>query len=818
MSWFVKNKFLVIALLALLAVVVLFWMKPPLPFASSSQTISYNKDVRPILNDKCLACHGGVRQAGGFSLLFAEEALRPNESGKPAFIPGDPAQSELIIKVRHDDPEERMPLDHPALDEAEIRILEKWIAEGAQWETHWAYVAPEAPVLPRTRNRQWAQKPIDHFVLGQLEQAGLEPAPEAKCSTLMRRVSLDLTGLPPTPEAVDAFCGDLSENAYEKVVDTLLASPRFGERWAAMWLDLARYADSKGYEKDGPRTIWKYRDWVVEAFNRDLPFDQFTIEQLAGDLLPNPTEDQLIATAFHRNTMNNDEGGTDDEEFRVAAVIDRTNTTWEVWMGTTMACVQCHSHPYDPFTQQEYFEFLAFFNNTKDEDTPNEYPTLKTYADSNRADVEALTTWLAQQQDVDVAHLALGIQVDSLLAVAESAGPTLNALAQQKVDSLAVITPEAQTPIYQETTGAAIRETHLLHRGNFLEPLDVVHPGTPDVMPAFPDNTEQNRLALAKWIVSEENPLTARVIVNRFWEQLFGVGIIETTEDFGTQGLAASHPALLDWLALEFVQTHNWSVKALLKEIVMSATYRQAYDGAPAKLAIDPNNRLFSRGARARLSAEQIRDQALAVSGLLSDKMFGPSVYPYQPAGIWNAPYSSMQWELSEGEDRYRRGLYTYWRRSAPYPSMMAFDSPSRELCVSRRISTNTPLQALVTLNDPVFVEAAEALATRVLDEGIEELDAQLIRAFKLALVRDPLPAELTALRDLYKEAYFEAEDRLQTDAVVLNEQMAATDVTTETEMEVAVEAAVPVENPQLASLTVVANAILNLDEFIMKG
>ncbi|MEM8485546.1 MAG: PSD1 and planctomycete cytochrome C domain-containing protein [Bacteroidota bacterium] len=807
MSWFAKNKMLVITLFALLVAGSLWWISPPAWLAGDGHAISYNKDVRPILNDKCLACHGGVRQAGGFSLLFAEEALRPNESGKPAFIAGAPDESELIRRVRHTDPEERMPLDHPALEEHEIEILEAWIAEGAAWETHWAYVAPEEKQLPKNRNRQWAKNGIDRFVLSGLEAAGLQPAPEATCTTLMRRASLDLTGLPPAPEAVDTFCADLSENAYEKVVDELLASPRFGERWAAMWLDLARYADSKGYEKDGPRTIWKYRDWVIQAFNRDLPFDTFTVEQLAGDLLPNPTEDQLIATAFHRNTMNNDEGGTDDEEFRMASVIDRTNTTWEVWMGTTMACVQCHSHPYDPFTQQEYYEFLAFFNNTADQDTPDESPTLKTYADSNRADVEALVSWLAKQQNLEIAHHALGIQVDTLLSVVDVAA--LPAL-QEKVESLTNIQPESRTPIYQEITGAGLRDTRVLNRGNFLDPLEVVAPGTPAVMPAFPADAPRNRLSLAKWIVDGDNPLTARVMVNRFWEQLFGIGIIETTEDFGTQSLAASDPELLDWLALQFSRTHNWRVKAFLKEIVMSATYRQAFDGALEKLAIDPNNRLFSRGPRIRLSAEQIRDQALAVSGLLSDKMYGPSVYPYQPAGIWNAPYSSMTWEVSEGEDRHRRGLYTYWRRSAPYPSMMAFDSPSRELCVSRRITTNTPLQALVTLNDPVFVEAAEALALRVLEEGIEALDGQLIRAFKLALVRDPVPAELAALRTLYREAYFEAQDRGGNDVMRGNTPAIASST-------VAAPAAL-VADPQVAAFTVVANAILNLDEFIMKG
>ncbi len=796
MSWFSKNKSLVFATLAFGVAVLLWWFSPPKSFRGGDK-ISYNEHVRPILNDNCLVCHGGIKQAGGFSLLFPEEAVRPNESGKPAFIPGDPENSELIRRVRLDDPEERMPLDHPALSEEDIDILSKWIQQGAEWETHWAYIPPVVDNTPLVKNASWANNGIDLFILEGLAENGLTPAPEASCSTLMRRVSLDLIGLPPVPEEVDGFCKDLDANAYEKVVDKLLASPRFGERWASMWLDLARYADTKGYEKDGPRTIWKYRDWVIDAFNQDMPFDQFTIEQLAGDLLPNPDEDQLIATAFHRNTMNNDEGGTDDEEFRMVSVIDRINTTWEVWMGTTMACVQCHSHPYDPFTQKEYYEFLAFFNNTADKDTPNEFPTIKTYADSNRVEVEALVAWFEQQNAFDIdAHAPLGVKVDSLIAWSED-----RAEFDEKRTALTQLSPEAKTPVFQELQGDDRRITKVLNRGNFLDPLEEVQPGVPGVMPAMSSGQAQDRLALAQWIVSAENPLTARVAVNRFWEQIFGTGIIETTEDFGTQGMEASHPELLDWLALQFVNEHNWSVKSLLKQIVTSSAYRQSFDSGQNKLQVDPNNRLISRAARNRLSAEQIRDQALAVSGLLSDKMYGPSVYPYQPEGIWNAPYSSMKWEMSEGEDRHRRGLYTFWRRGAPYPSMMAFDSPSREFCVSRRISTNTPLQALVTLNDPVFVEAAEHLARRVLDENLEGLDAKLIRAFKLALMRDPVPAELTALRDLYKEAYFDFEDQAKSD-----------------QMPLASDEGAEVADPEEASMTVVANAILNLDEFIMKG
>ena len=375
-------------LVVVLTVVVRTWLDRPAP-------ISFNSQIRPMLNENCLACHGGVKEAGGFSLLFEEDALRTNESGLAAIVRGEADSSELIVRVLHDDPDERMPYDHPPLATDEIDLLRRWIDEGARWETHWAYVAPEPDEPPHPRNASWARNDIDRFVLARIEEAGLRPSPEADCATLYRRASLDLIGMPPALADVEAFCADRAPDAFERVVDGLLASPHFGERWAAMWMDLARYADSKGYEKDGPRSIWKYRDWLIEAFNADMPFDRFTIEQLAGDLLPDASESTLLATAFHRNTMNNDEGGTDDEEFRTAAVIDRVNTTWEVWMGTTMACVQCHSHPYDPFRHEDYFASYAFFNNTADRDLPSEEPTLATFPDSLVATIDGLSAWIA---------------------------------------------------------------------------------------------------------------------------------------------------------------------------------------------------------------------------------------------------------------------------------------------------------------------------------------------------------------------------------------------------------------------------------------
>ena len=738
---------LLFSLIALSLLVGAVWFFPSEGIWGGKDAVLFNEDVRPILNDNCLNCHGGVRQSGEFSLLFASEAFAPTESGHPAIVPGHPDSSEFIRRIRHTDPEERMPLEHEPLLEEEINILEQWIAEGAKWDTHWAYKSLQPVTVPVPRNASWGYNDIDRFILNRIEEQGLTVSPQADCRTLIRRVSLDLTGLPPTLEEVETYCNVQSIEAYEKVVDRLLASDRFGEHWAAMWLDLARYADTKGYEKDSPRTIWMYRDWVIKAFNQDMPFDQFTTEQLAGDLLPDPSNDQLIATAFHRNTMNNDEGGTDNEEFRIASVIDRVNTTWEVWMGTTMACVQCHSHPYDPFRQTEYFQFFAFFNNTADHDTPNEFPTLT-------------------------------VEFDSLYAQAHNINDGL-----------------VKTPIMQELPADSSRTTYFFNRGSWLDQGDEVASGVPEIMNSWPADAPMNRLGVAQWIVDAENPLTSRVMVNRFWAEIFGAGLVETLEDFGSQGQAPTHPELLDWLAQEFMGTHDWRVKALLKELVMSATYRQRSQVRPEDLDVDPLNRYLARASRTRLSAEQVRDQALAVSGLLSDKMYGPGVMPYQPDGIWRAPYSNLAWETSEGEDKFRRGIYTFWRRSAPYPSMVAFDSPSREVCVSRRVPTNTPLQALVTLNDPVYIEAAREMAHAMKANGNNDLSASLRFGFSQALVREPVPRELDILMTLYQDAYFEYKE----------------------ERGVIATASVRESDIELDAYTVVANAILNFDEFLTK-
>ncbi len=795
--------------------------------------ISFNEQIRPILNERCANCHGGIRRQGDLSLLFRHEALSTAESGERAIVPFESAASELLRRVAHTDPTHRMPKDDLPLTPDEIQTLQTWIEQGAHWEDHWAYVAPERPPLPDVSEPEWVREPMDHFVLAQLDQRGLAPQPEADCPVLVRRVTLDLTGLPPKPDDVKQICTD--GGPYETYVDSLLASPAYGERWAAMWLDLARYADSKGYEKDVGRTIWRYRDWVIRAFNEDMPFDQFTIEQLAGDLLPEVTENQLIATAFHRNTMTNTEGGTDDEEFRTAAVIDRVNTTWEVWQGTSFACVQCHGHPYDPFVHEEYYEFFAFFNSTADRDLDSEFPTLPSFEEELAAEGEALIHEIARLEEAMIAQvrsdslarqrriwettldqpevigqvqLMLQNEVKRVVATLEtergdaqrwtldyvyaglSDDPVIVRLREEKAEkerALRALNP-IHTPIMQELPFQ--RRTHVLERGSFLLKGEVVHPDTPDVLPAMPEDTPRNRLGMAEWLVSGENPLTARVMVNRFWEQLFGIGLVESLEDFGTQGLERSHPELLDYLATSFVEDHDWSVKSLLRMIVLSATYRQSSHVTDELLRRDPRNRYLARGPRFRLSAEQIRDQALQVSGLLSSRMYGPSVMPPQPEGLWKNPYDSRQWQTSEGDDRYRRAIYTYWRRTVPYPSMATFDSPSREFCVSRRIRTNTPLQALVSLNDPVFIEAAQALAERM-----QKAEDPITAGYTYAMGTSPNREALDVLTALYTDAFTHYTEGTEDAARLIGDH----------------------ESAELAAFTIVANAILNLDQFLMK-
>ncbi|MGM9510313.1 MULTISPECIES: DUF1553 domain-containing protein [Larkinella] len=924
-----------------IALVVLLTLSSVVWLTVREDRVDFNTQIKPLLNKNCIACHGGVKKASNFSLLFEREALAAAKSGKHAIVPGNANASELIRRLTLTDPDERMPLEAPPLKKEEIELLRDWIDQGAEWGNHWAYQPVEKPEVPEigtfwsrlglveNDEVKWAKNEIDHFVLNKVSQDKefapvLKPSPEADRATLIRRVSLDLTGLPPTEQEVTDFLKDTSPDAYEKMVDRTLRSPAYGERWTGMWLDLARYADTKGYEADLARPMWRYRDWLIKAFNQDKPFDQFTIEQLAGDLLTDPNgktdnnesliDNPLIATAFHRNTMTNDEGGTQDEEFRVAAVLDRVNTTWDVWQGTTFGCVQCHSHPYDPFTHEEYYKYLAFFNNTRDEDVPSDTPTLRFYKEADSVKVQELNAWVSQHatnpQQVKTANrftrltepkvnshsfdqyvkaslmgamytaiqdggsariknmdlngknrliLAWGTKAENAVMtirqdsvngpvltqqpVPKTGSPwrdttlvfalpkvsgrhhlflTLNspknpkewvmvkwvsvqpalpgqpetALGEMDHKLTEILNAKAElVPVMQEGVGDQVRETFVFERGNWLVKGKKVRADVPKSLPPMPADLPRNRLGLARWMVSRQHPLTARVAVNRFWEQLFGTGIVETVEDIGTQGIPPSHRELLDWLAVEFMETDHWSVKKLLRRIVLSATYRQRSSVSPEALALDPWNKMLMRGPRVRLTAEQVRDQALATTGLLSKKQFGPSVMPIQPDGIWQSPYSPESWKLSQGEDRYRRALYTYWKRTAPYPSMITFDSPSREFCQLRRLRTNTPLQALVTLNDPVYVEAAQHLADWMRYQG-KTPEQQIQAGFQRIMLRPLSPAKLAVLTQLYRTT----KTHYQQQPEEARKLLACTDGT-----------------PELAALAVTANTMLNLDEVVTK-
>lgn len=1145
----------------------------------SRDVVDYNRDVRPILAKNCFACHGqdDSHRAAGLRLDQRDSALKELKTGNFAIVPGKPEESELFRRITTDVPEERMPPEETGnqLTPEQIAILKRWIEQGARYAPHWAFVKPIQPPIPSVQDASWPRNPIDNFVLAELEALGRKPSPEADPYTLLRRLSLDLRGLPPTPEEVQEFVHDPSPDAYEKMVDRFLADPAYGERWARVWLDLARYADSAGYGSDPLRTIWRYRDWVIDAFNRNLPYDQFTIEQLAGDLLPNPTLDQKIATAFHRNTMTNTEGGTDDEEFRVAAVKDRVDTTFQVWMGLTMGCAKCHSHKYDPISITEYYRVFAIFNQTADNDQPSEAPVLaaptpdiirqterieakiaelRKELEKPRSDVaEAQTAWearlradadwailkpeevrseggasfvtledgslraegvnperdtyvvtavtsvsgvtafrlevlpdpslpnkgvgrsthgnfvlgrftvtaepanrpssrpvarfvrielpgkgrilslaevqvLSERDNVALkgeasqsstafdgpARLALdgntdgnyangsvthtnvednpwwevrlpqatpideiilwnrtdgalgnrlanftisllddsrkvvwqetrsdfpnpsmklspsgrrnvklarafadysqygfpvmdaltgkgkGWAVGPLVAsphfavfVAESPLPdgpqrltfrlehrynepgfnigrfrlsvTNDARVVERAalpqDVLAIldtppdkrtgdqsaklaayfrsITPLLQSlrdeiarleqsrpkpptvPVMQELPPNQRRTTHVLVKGNHLVKGEAVEPGVPAAFHPLPASLPRqsettaassgggtaqpvSRLTLAYWLMDENNPLTARVAVNRWWSQIWGNGLMPSEEDWGTQGEVPTHPELLDWLAVEYRRS-GWDTKALLKLIVTSATYRQTSRATPEALAADPHNRLLGRGPRFRLEAEMVRDQALALSGMLSRKIGGPSVFPPQPPGLWQAAFNGERtWPTSTGPDRYRRGIYTFWRRTVPYPSMATFDATSRETCTIRRVRTNTPLQAFVTLNDPVYVELAQALARRIVREGGSSTEERAAYGLRLCLGRPPRPEqvrEIVALvhaeRDHYRHRPDEAR-KLASDP--LGPLPPDAD---------------PVE---LAAWTVAANVLMNLDGVLTKN
>jgi hypothetical protein len=1077
---------------------------------AAPKPVDFTREVQPLLANHCLLCHGPDSKARKADLRLDsfEGATAALDEGRRAIVPGDPARSEILKRVTAADPDDVMPpvKTGKKLSPAQIDVLRRWIVGGARYEKHWAFVKPARPAVPAVKNSAWPKNDLDRFILARLEQAGLAPAPEADRWALARRLSIDLIGLPPPVEEADRFAADRSTDAVEKYVDRLLASPSFGERWARVWLDLARYADSQGYAEDRPRVIWPWRDWVIRALNENKPFDRFTIEQLAGDLLPGATEEQRIATGFHRNTLTNTEGGTDDEEFRNAAIVDRVSTTMQVWMGLTMACTQCHDHKYDPLSQEEFFRLFAVLNQTEDADRPDDSPFVSLYSAEQKdflakaadeiaalekqiakADLDApRRAWetalakppawgeavegpatelrlpaasapvtalrlevpeqpafkftklevslvppgagatparfvrvelpgkarflhLAEVQvfagganvalqgkasqsstDFDgpaklandgntngdfnaksVSHTKLeddpwweldlgsaapvervvvwnrtdggdaiqsrtaGLRVKLLdekrkpvgerrfedhpkpssewrpdghapLAIrsahpdegkiqvggdpkkaapwapsagkphrtvfvldrpakaggelrvrveatglgrvrlsastdpqapahaelpAEVAASLRKAAAERTKEESARIAdhhrataaelepqrrriaelrkqvegtkPAGTSPVLRELGEGKRRRTQIQIRGNFLDKGKEVSEGVPAILHPLPADAPRNRLGLAAWLVHPENPLTARVVANRHWEQLFGTGLVATSDDFGVRGEPPSHPELLDWLATELVRS-GWDVKALLRLMVTSATYRQASRTTPEQAKKDPTNRLLSVGPRQRLSAEQVRDQALFASGLLSPKMFGPSVYPPRPKlGLSAAFSSSTDWEDSKGEDRWRRAVYTFWRRSMPYPSMATFDAPSCEVTTLRRIATNTPLQALVTLNDPVYVEAAQALARRIAAEGGPDARSKAAWGFRRCLTRPPRPAEVERLAALYE----------QSKETYAKDPAKAKSMSTEPlgPLPQGADAA------ELAAWSVVSNVLLNLDEIFLK-
>ncbi len=961
----------------------------------------FGRDVLPILSQHCFACHGPDASHREADLrLDVEVDAKAVHDGKAAIVPSDVSASTLVQRIESKDPDQVMPPPsaHRELTPEQIATLKAWIAGGAKWGKHWSFEPLDAALVQEVASSKEPQATaagIDRRVSAQLKSRGLAMQPAAAPQTLVRRLYLDLIGLPPSPEVAEKFASNPSPEAYRELVSQLLKSPQFGEHWGKMWLDLARYADTKGYEKDLGRSIWPYRDWVIKALNDDMPLDEFTRLQLAGDLLPNAGEAALIATAFHRNTMSNDEGGTDDEEFRTVAVKDRIDTTMQVWMGLTMGCAKCHSHKYDPITMQEYYSFYAIFNQTEDADRYDDAPVHRYLTESRQQERESLLEKVKEQRkrleqaerqqvgkpwtadivwavpkviaatteggavlevqpdgslvasgslperdayDVELqlepgtytslrieattdrlaGKGALGVgrsdkdrnfvlsELSAVLVKANDSGtdrplefkqakadfsqegwPVANAI-DGKLDTGWAVSPKANerhaavfelaeplkleaagrvrvrmeqryggglvllrprvsvsgaafeklepfaegvaladvrklqdeaekqlkdfdaatpaVPVMRELAADKKRVTKVHTRGNFLEPGDEVQPAIPQAFHGLPAGAPLNRLGVAAWLTDAQNPLTPRVWANRIWARLFGIGIVETEEDFGALGSAPSDHDLLDYLAVAY-RDQGWSLKKLLQVIVLSDAYRQSSVTPAALREVDPRNSAISRGARYRLSAEVIRDQALAVSGLLSLKQGGPPVMPPQPDGLWRSTYNGQKWINAENEDRWRRSVYTYWKRTTPYPSLVTFDAGSREVCQIRRITTNTPLQALVTLNDPVYLEASGALGRLMLDQPTvdqsSDVASQIAWGMQRALLRPVTNAEVQPLVKLY----LQMRDDYHADAAAAKQFIASGRV----------EAGQRAPE-EVAAMMAVANAILNLDELLTRN
>ena len=719
--------------------------------AAGPERLAYGRDIRPILSENCFGCHGPDEhdRKAGLRLDAPLVDGAAADSGRPPIVRGRPEESELVTRIRASDPDVVMPPpeSHKALTAGQKEALVRWIAEGAAHEPHWAFVPPSRPELPAVADAAWPRNPIDRFVAARLEREGLTPAPEADRATLVRRLALDLTGLPPTPAETEAFLADPAADAHERLVDRLLASPHYGERMAVDWLDAARYADTNGYQVDRDREHWHWRDWVIRAFNDNMPFDRFTIEQLAGDLLPEPTLAQRIATGFHRNHMLNEEGGVIAEEFLAEYTADRVETTATVWLGLTLACSRCHDHKFDPLSQRDFYALKAFFHNVNEQG-------VGTYSAHIRVNAPPFLRLATPEQEAGRVELGERIaaatkHLDALReakAPAEAVDPATAELEKLR-RALADLETAIPTALVMEELPTP-RPTFILVRGNYASPGAEVGPGTPAALPAMAADLPKNRLGLARWLVAADNPLTARVTVNRLWQAFFGEGLVATPDDFGSQGGPPSHPDLLDWLAVEFRES-GWDVKRLVKLIVTSAAYRQASALTPALAERDPRNRLLARGPRFRLQAEFVRDQALAAAGLLVPEVGGPSVRPYHPPGLYEQVVSGgshASYPLGTGPDLHRRSLYTYWKRSVPHPALLAFDMTFREACTVKRARTNTPMQALALMNDPTFVEAAKFLAARMLREGGRDPAGRIAHGFRLVLARPPRPPETDLL------------------------------------------------------------------------
>jgi hypothetical protein len=813
----------VIGLNALICVSLLSWAANASGVESKRSEIEFNRDIRPILADACFHCHGPDEAKRKSKLRLDTE-----EGAGRVIAPGNPAGSEMIRRISAEEESERMPPRKSGrrLSEAQISVLRRWIEQGAKWQKHWSLIPPKRPPIPITGAVSWSRNPIDAFILERLERQGLAPSPEAARTTLIRRVTLDLTGLPPTLAEVDSFVTDESPDAYDKVVDRLLASPRYGERMVLEWLDAARYADTNGFQGDRTRMNWPWRDWVIYALNANMPFDQFTVEQLAGDLLPNATLSQKVATGFNRNHMLNGEGGRIPEEARVDYVVDRVDTTATVWLGLTLGCARCHDHKYDPFSQKEYYQLYAYFNNVPEtgavEGNGLSPPWLRLPSAEQTAKLDRLKKALsdrearlkdaadrARPEPVFYHRLAfaghLGASAYAVLSVPDHYLRSAewlnraNELAEARKEHSEVDRAVPLVMVMEEQKEP--RESFLLVRGAYDQHGEKVQAGVPASLPTLPNGSPANRLGFARWLVAPDHPLTARVAVNRYWQTFFGTGLVKTAEDFGTQGEWPSHPELLDWLATEFMQS-GWDVKHIHRLIVTSAAYRQSSRMTPTLRDVDPDNRLLARGPRHRLPSPILRDQALAVSGLLVERLGGPPVKPYQPPGIWEEmTFGFIKYDQDKGPNLYRRSLYTFWRRTVGPTTL--FDTSARQVCTVRQPRTNTPLQALVLLNDVTYVEAARVLAERVMKESAATPHERLEKLFRLGTGRKPTPAEGEILVGRHRALLEEYNRNMNLAArlVGMGERPRDSDL----------------DCIELAAYTGIASLVFNLDEVICK-